>query len=415
MISYAQNFEDVILHRALMDVEAGFYVDVGANDPDVDSVTRFFYENGWSGINIEPVGHWHNKLSLRRTRDINLALAAGPEPGTLTFYEVVGTGLSTMDSALARYYQEDGGHEVIVQEVAISPLNAVCAEHRKGPIHFLKIDVEGFEGQVLKGLDLSVIRPWIILIEAVNPITREMDCPWDDSLLHAGYSAVYFDGLNRYYLAEEQTERKRHFSVPPNVFDRFMLSGEATSTFAAHLNERFNALSRETVHLQHTLNVQIDGLNAQIDGLNAQIHGLNAQMDVLHREKQHLQTTLLDREGLLAARTHEFAIRECELGHLREEYAVLSSEMNLILGSKSWALTRPVRWSGFQFRLLRQYGLWSRLKALFKKLFKRKVAEVIDLDPRPEPDSTAKEITDRAHGFRVALSAMIGRDESCGS
>ena len=33
-ISYAQNYEDVILWRALRDVEHGFYVDVGAADPE---------------------------------------------------------------------------------------------------------------------------------------------------------------------------------------------------------------------------------------------------------------------------------------------------------------------------------------------------------------------------------------------
>ena len=38
-ISYAQNFEDVMLWRALKHVEKGFYVDVGAQDPVVDSVS----------------------------------------------------------------------------------------------------------------------------------------------------------------------------------------------------------------------------------------------------------------------------------------------------------------------------------------------------------------------------------------
>ena len=57
VISYAQNFEDVMLWRALQHVGAGYYVDIGANDPVVDSVTRWFYEQGWSGLNIEPVLH----------------------------------------------------------------------------------------------------------------------------------------------------------------------------------------------------------------------------------------------------------------------------------------------------------------------------------------------------------------------
>ena len=37
--SYAQNFEDVMLARAFPGA-AGFYVDVGANDPDIDNVSR---------------------------------------------------------------------------------------------------------------------------------------------------------------------------------------------------------------------------------------------------------------------------------------------------------------------------------------------------------------------------------------
>ena len=53
-VSYAQNFEDVMLWRALRHVESGFYIDVGAAHPDDYSVTRAFYDRGWSGINVEP-------------------------------------------------------------------------------------------------------------------------------------------------------------------------------------------------------------------------------------------------------------------------------------------------------------------------------------------------------------------------
>lgn len=58
VISYSQNFEDIILWRALKNIENGFYIDVGANDPVVHSVTKLFYENGWRGINCEPVEYW---------------------------------------------------------------------------------------------------------------------------------------------------------------------------------------------------------------------------------------------------------------------------------------------------------------------------------------------------------------------
>ena len=54
-LSYAQNMEDVMLHRALREVKQGFYVDVGANSPDLQSVTKAFYQAGWRGINIERI------------------------------------------------------------------------------------------------------------------------------------------------------------------------------------------------------------------------------------------------------------------------------------------------------------------------------------------------------------------------
>ncbi len=74
-ISYAQNFEDVMLFRALEGIKKGFYIDVGAQDPVLDSVTKAFYERGWRGINVEPVEQWFKKLVADRPEDFNLQLA----------------------------------------------------------------------------------------------------------------------------------------------------------------------------------------------------------------------------------------------------------------------------------------------------------------------------------------------------
>ncbi len=70
-VSYAQNFEDVMLWRALNGIERGFYIDVGTADPDTDTVTRAFYDRGWSGINIEPVAVSMRRIAATRLRDIN--------------------------------------------------------------------------------------------------------------------------------------------------------------------------------------------------------------------------------------------------------------------------------------------------------------------------------------------------------
>ena len=72
MISYAQNFEDVMIARLFDDTHRGFYVDVGAAHRDLLSVTRHFYDRGWSGVNVEPTFCFYPLLCDARPRDINL-------------------------------------------------------------------------------------------------------------------------------------------------------------------------------------------------------------------------------------------------------------------------------------------------------------------------------------------------------
>ena len=62
MISYAQNFEDVILQRVFHTCDQGRYIDIGGYDPTIDSVTKHFYDRGWSGVNVEPVARFHKKF-----------------------------------------------------------------------------------------------------------------------------------------------------------------------------------------------------------------------------------------------------------------------------------------------------------------------------------------------------------------
>jgi hypothetical protein len=107
--SYAQNFEDVLLNRVLGDVDAGHYIDVGAADPVLDSVTKAFYDLGWSGINIDPLATNVARLSEQRPRDINLQLAAGAQEGKTTFHVVEDyLELSTMVPAVAGRYADAG-------------------------------------------------------------------------------------------------------------------------------------------------------------------------------------------------------------------------------------------------------------------------------------------------------------------
>lgn len=76
--SYAQNFEDILLYRTFKHQKKGHYVDIGAWHPVQDSVTKLFYDLGWSGINVEPVERYHQLLVKERPRDVNLRCLIGP-------------------------------------------------------------------------------------------------------------------------------------------------------------------------------------------------------------------------------------------------------------------------------------------------------------------------------------------------
>src|SRR5438105_3464493 len=115
LISYAQNGEDILLHRALHDVKNGFYVDVGAWDPTLDSVTKHFYDRGWRGINIEP-GQIFQKLAAERPEDLNLNIAVSDRSGLVELYESpANSGLSSLEIAHVDIPEPEQGYVDIAQ------------------------------------------------------------------------------------------------------------------------------------------------------------------------------------------------------------------------------------------------------------------------------------------------------------
>ena len=194
-LSYSQELEDLILYYVLKDVQNGFYIDVGANDPWNISVTKTFYERGFRGINVEPLKCEYNELVEDRPRDINLCVGAGDKEGEL-FLSGEGVGSSVVGNNGDILLK--GG-----QKIPITTLSKICetyCDHNQ-IIHFCKIDVEGFEKEVLLGMDFKKYRPWIFVIEATEPGTSIPSYDkWEHILLDNEYELAYSYGINRYYV-----------------------------------------------------------------------------------------------------------------------------------------------------------------------------------------------------------------------
>jgi FkbM family methyltransferase len=256
MLSYAQNDEDMVLWRAFGKKTDGFFVDVGAHHPTACSVTKIFADIGWRGINIEPLPNLVEIFRAERPRDINLAIGIGEHSGALPFWEVVGDPQrSTFNRELAEYYERVEKRQLVRKDVPIETLDSVLERHLPPgqAIDFIKIDAEGFEEQVLRGLDLARWRPTVVLAEH-NYCER-----WEPILFNAGYQLTLYDSVNRFYVRSDRPELVAPLSLPPHrSMDGFepwvyIRRIDEANQRAAHLEAQVASLNAEVARLNDTL------------------------------------------------------------------------------------------------------------------------------------------------------------------
>ncbi len=329
-----------MLWRALKHVKDGFYIDVGAADPVNLSVTHLFSSRGWSGVNLEPDPEHFEKLLAARPRDTNLPVCAGSSQGKLAFFQNPETGLYTTREDVARKHEQRSFHTNQLR-VASRTLADICTEHAAGcDIHFLRIKVEGAETDVLRGADFQRFRPWIILVEAIVQTTEVSNyVGWEALLADARYRFAWFDGVNRFYVAEEHAaELLPHFTVQPNIFDGF--------TRAADLIEPLESAETGRSEAERLLKAATEKLTAA----KAETRRLASRVEAL--QSKFLEAARLEQEAELRAKMLDLRVRELE-----EEAATVGIKINeltrlrdaaeqdaaAVRASTSWRVTRPIR------------------------------------------------------------------------
>jgi FkbM family methyltransferase len=338
-VSYAQNGEDIVLARGLLDSD-GFYVDIGAFDPHEDSVTKMFYERGWRGVNVDPIPEVMERFERDRPRDINVQAAISAEPGDAELWTGPPglIGHSTLDAEIARAHIDDGV-EFTRSTVRTMRLDSLLDEFVPAGtvVDFLKVDVEGHERAVLESCDWTRWRPRVVVVECMAPyVEGSTHESWEPILLAAGYVTTLFDGLNRFYVLPEETELVAALSAPASVVDEFERSA------VRDLRVRFAELQHAEAEAQR-LKIDLEQSELKVAAMNIGLGELS-QLLAENVERQRALTIEIDRRDVLLADAEgRLGVLESKLDEMREQEAKVRAELDAIQRTKVFRYARLPR------------------------------------------------------------------------
>ena len=167
-ISFSQTGLDLLLANIFKGLQKGFYVDIGCNHPVYNNNTFLFYKRGWRGLNIDLDKSSIDLFNIYRKGDLNIHAALSSSNNTQKVYEFhKKSPLNTLVKKVANYQKAEVKN---IYEINTITLNEIINDKglQNNKINFLTIDVEGHEVEVLKGLNIDIYRPDVIVVEYLD-------------------------------------------------------------------------------------------------------------------------------------------------------------------------------------------------------------------------------------------------------
>lgn len=168
---------DLALEKYI-DYKNGFFIELGANDGITQSNTWYLEsQKGWKGVLVEPIPHLYEIATKRRKRSkvFNCACVSFdyPEP----YIPMIYANLMSMVKGSMKTHEMEEEHlrDAVRVQPGVTPsivnvptktLTSILDECLVSSIDLLSLDVEGYEADVLRGLDFDKYLPYYLLIEA---------------------------------------------------------------------------------------------------------------------------------------------------------------------------------------------------------------------------------------------------------
>ena len=220
---YGQFLDDKLIEEYFDSGYIGGCIDVGAtNGVDINN-TKYFEENGWYCLCIEPNTNSYEKLKINRKNTLNLAISNINKD--LVDFTVVNLNNNSSESEGAisslnldeKLYQDhlNMGFNITTEDIKVSTRTLdYCIEnyYKYDKIDFLDIDTEGTELDVLKGFDINRWQPKLIVVE-----NNYNDNIVEDYLRMFQYIKDKRVGVNDYYIKH----KKKKFLIGPKLGDFF--------------------------------------------------------------------------------------------------------------------------------------------------------------------------------------------------
>lgn len=198
---YSQFEQDKVVYESYFQGKTdGYFVDIGAHDGETFSNSKFFEEQGWNGVCVEPNPIVFEQLLLNRECKC-IKKAISDKVGQASFFQIT-EGADMLSGLVDEFTQKgikniysnlestDSGFDYI--EVELDLFDNIVDQPQ---IDFLSIDTEGNELKILQTIDFNKYNIKVITLE-----NNEYDSRFIEFLIPKGFTFVKRLGCDELYI-----------------------------------------------------------------------------------------------------------------------------------------------------------------------------------------------------------------------